>query len=246
MSGLAIAAGTTAAIGGAEFISGLEGKKKDERAEKNLTQPFYQIQSEFQQNRNLAAQQAGQGLPTATKQYETQEAQRGLGTSLGDILKSGGDVNAASMLLSGYNNNIGKIGSADAEQHQANIQYFMKANSDLAAEKEKQWSINELQPYEAKLKELKQNVQTDQSNEMQGLTTAAGAASSFATGNSNAALIKKLMNSGNQQPGLASWSSPQLANPNGTAPSPAAGIGSINPNTLPDLGQNSDYTDPNS
>jgi hypothetical protein len=240
MSGLAIAAGTTAVIGGAEFISGLESKKKDERELKSLKQPFYNIQSEYYQDRNIAAENAGQGTPAGTKQYETQEAQRGLGTALGDILKGGGDVNSAAMLLSQYNNNIGKIGAADAEQHAANIQYFMNANKDLAGQKTTQWSINELQPYEAKLKELKQNAATDQQNEIGGLTTAVGGVTALGTGGQNAALIKKLMNSGNQQPGLASWTPVGAASTAGAAPSPAPGVNTINPNAGAGVGVQAD------
>lgn len=193
MSGLAIAAGTTAVIGGAEFVEGLESKKKETRELKSLHQPFYNIQSEVFQNRNLAAQQAGQGTPTAVKQQEVQGAQQGLGAGLNDILKTGGDVNLVSLLLSQYNNNMGKIGAEDAEEHRRNLEGFMKSNADLAGEKTKQWSINELQPYEAKLKELKQNIQTDQQNEMSGLTTAVGGLTALGTGNSNSTLIKNLM-----------------------------------------------------
>lgn len=250
MSGLAIAAGTTAVIGGAEFVEGLESKKKETRELKSLHQPFYNIQSEVFQNRNLAAQQAGQGTPTAVKQQEVQGAQQGLGAGLNDILKTGGDVNLVSLLLSQYNNNMGKIGAEDAEEHRRNLEGFMKSNADLAGEKTKQWSINELQPYEAKLKELKQNIQTDQQNEMSGLTTAVGGLTSLGTGNSNSALIKKLMTQLQGQGGAsgASFAPVGIANTGGAAPSPAAGVGTINPGSAPNLGlpSNTNYTDSNS
>lgn len=234
-----VAAGATVAIGGVKFFEGLSSKKKDEKELNSLHQPFYQVQSEYFQNRNLAEQQAGQGLNSATKQYQTQEAQRGLSAGLGDILKAGGDVNDTSMLLSQYNNSLSKTAGEDAQQHAANIGYFMNANKDLAGQKTTQWSINEYQPYEAKLKELKQNVGADKQNEIGGLTTAAGGLTAGITGNQNASLIKKLLAkttpedpylSGPMKAHRDSFN-PGLANAS-MGGDPAAGMGSIDPNTF--------------
>lgn len=251
MSGIALGA-TAAVVGGAEFFSGLESHKKDERELKSLTQPFYKIQDEYYQNRNLAASQAGQGTPTATKQFQTQENQRGLTAGLQDILKAGGDVNDASMLLSQYNNNLSREAGADAEQHLANIQYFMNANKDLAGQKTTQWSVNEYQPYEAKLKELKQAAATDQQNEWNGITTAAGGVTAGITGNQNASLIKKLMQKSTPQDPYASGTNfaprsvlPGVQQSGATAGSPAGDYGTLDPNsysasalaTLPDQSQ---------
>lgn len=222
-------------LGGAEFFSGLSKEKKDKQALDSLKQPFYSISSEIYQNRNLAAQQAGQGLPSATRQYETQEAQRGLGAGLDAILRSGGGVNDAALLTQGYNNQIGKIGSQDAEMHTQNLQYFMKANADLAGEKTKQWTINEYQPFEAKLKELKQNIQTDEQNKWGGLNTAVGSLSAGAT----SMLNSRLFGGGNQKGGVSDpysayssasgYVAPTRGDTRGGVPSPAAGVPWINP-----------------
>jgi hypothetical protein len=244
MSGLAIGI-STAAIGGAQFFKGLSDRHKDEKALSALKQPFYKIQDELIQNRNQSEQLAGQGLPTAQRDYMTQEAQRGLGSGLDAILRAGGGVNDASLLLSQYNQQIGKVGSEDAAQHLANIQYFQKANADVAAEKTKQWSINEYQPYEAKLKELKQNVATNQANQWQGLTTAVGGVTAGLTANSNAGLIKKLFadKSTGQTQDPFKKQLPGVAPTKSGVTSPAASVTGINPNVNSPL--NTNGYDPN-
>lgn len=220
-------------LGTAEFFSSMSKEKKDKADLAALKQPFYQVQDAFYQNRNIAAGQAGQGLPSSTLQYQTQESQRGLGAGLDAILRSGGGVNDAAMLTQNYNNQIGKIGSEDAQMHMQNLQYFMKANSDLAAEKTKQWTINEYQPYEAKLKELKQNIQTDEQNKWAGLSTAVGSLSATGTSTLNSKLFGGGQKGGADPYSAASgYVAPGLADTRGSVPSPAGQFGLINPNSF--------------
>lgn len=220
-----------AGLGVYEFLDSASKEKKDKAALDALKQPFYQVQSEFYQNKNIASQQAGQGLPTATRQYETQEAQWGLGAGLDAILRAGGGVNDAALLTQGYNNQIGKIGSQDAEAHMNNLQYFMKANADLAAEKTKQWTINEYQPYEAKLKELKQNIQTDEQNKWAGISGAVGSLSAGGTSQLNSKLFSGGGGGGQRvsdpYSAASGYSAPELASVGGGAPSIAGQAGAL-------------------
>lgn len=167
--------------GGAETISGIVNLKKDKADLANLKQPFYKVQSEYEQNRNIAAAEAGGGLPTATKDYYTNEAQRGLNTSVSALLQGGGDMNMISTLFDKYNRNTAGLASEDAQAHQKNIQYFMKANSDLAGQKTTQFVVNELQPYENKLKELTERTAADKANIWGGIQTAVGSLSAAGT-----------------------------------------------------------------
>lgn len=230
------------ATGVFQFFKGMKDKKKDEQELSRLRQPFYKIQSEYLQNRNISEQLASDGLPPQQKEFLTSQAERGYGSGLDAILKTGGGVNAASMLLDKYNQEIGKIGAEDASQHLANIQYFQKANADLAGQKTMQWSINEYQPYEAKLKELKQNIATDEANKWGGLTTALSSMIGAGTSNQNAALMKKLFAKPTdtgmmdvQDPYSASsgYVAPKIANTGGDVGSPAANVGYIDPNKPP-------------
>lgn len=185
-------------IGVAQFITGLKNEKKDDAALASLNRPFYKIQDEYIQNRNIGEGIAGQGMPSAQRNYLTQQSERGLGSSLDAILRGGGGVNDASLLLHQYNDQIGKIGAEDASQHLSNIQYFQKANADLAGQKNIQWSVNELQPYEAKLAELKKNRAIDEQNKWGGLTSAVGSMIGAGTANQNSALMKKMFDKNNK------------------------------------------------
>lgn len=227
------------ATGVFQFFKGMKDKKKDEQELSRLRQPFYKIQNEYFENKNISQELASGGLPPQQKEFLTGQAERGYGSGLDAILKTGGGVNAASMLLDKYNQEIGKIGAEDASQHLANIQYFQKANADLAGQKTMQWSINEYQPYEAKLKELKQNIATDEANKWGGLTTALSSMIGAGTANQNAGLMKKLFSKPTDS-GLSTIQDPYaklpgLAKPGGVAGSPAAGfpsVGSNAPNIL--------------
>jgi hypothetical protein len=231
------------AVGIGQFISGLTNEKKDKAALAALHPAFYKIQSEYFQNRNISEQQAGQGLPSAQRDYMTQGAERGLGAGIDAILRGGGGVNDASLLLSQYNQQIGKIGAEDAAQHIANLEYFKKANADLAGEKTKQWAINEYQPYEAKLKELKQNVQTDEQNKWGGLTSAVSSMIGAGTASSNKSLMNKLfakpspdgsmMSVQDPYSATSGYQAPKVANTGGAPGSPAGNVGYIDPNLPP-------------
>ncbi len=90
-------------------------------------------------------------------------------------------MNMVSSLFDKYNRNTAGLASEDAQAHQKNIQYFMKANSDLAGQKTTQFVVNELQPYENKLKELTERVASDKANIWGGIQTAVGSASAAGT-----------------------------------------------------------------
>lgn len=167
--------------GGAEAISGGINLKKDKADLANLKPAFYKVQEEYIKNAQLAGQEAAGGLPTATKDFYTSENQRGLGAGVSALLQGGGDMNMISNLFDKYNRNTMGLASEDAQAHQKNIQYYMGAAKDLAGQKTTQFVVNELQPYENKLKELTERVQGDKANIWGGIQTAIGSASAATT-----------------------------------------------------------------
>lgn len=219
----------------AQFITGLENSKKDKAALAALKTPFYKIQDEYQIDENITEANAGQGFSTDTKNFLTQKGQQGLGSSLSAILQGGGDPNEAAGLLESYQNSLRGIGAEDAEMHQKNIEYFQKANSDLAGQKTMQWAINEKQPYEAKLAELNKNVATDEQNKWGGLTSAIGSAIGAGTRGQNSALMKSLFakQSNNMPAPITDPFTPaKLAPVGGSAGSPASQYPSIDPGSF--------------
>lgn len=146
---------------GAGLVSGavklITGNKKEQEAKAardRLEVPFYDVQNEYYQNRNLANEAAQGGLPAATKDYYTDESQRGLSAGITGILGAGGNPNDISKLLETYDNGVAKIASSDAQTHLENIRNFMNVNKDLAGQKTTQWAINKLQPYKNNLQQI--------------------------------------------------------------------------------------------
>lgn len=204
--GTAIQVGS-AALNGIKGIATLFGAKSDEeKAREELSRletPFYKIQNEYIQNRNIAGNMASSGLPDATKNYYTTEAQRGLGSGLNAVMTAGGDPNDVNRLLDVYNQSINRVGMEDAQTRVGNIQNFFNLNKELAGQKTMQWTLNEYAPYERKLKEITNRIAAAKQNQNTGFNDIIGSTSAAGTAISNNDLMNKLfakktMNAGNQ------------------------------------------------
>jgi hypothetical protein len=179
-----IAAGVASAgltLSAVKWISGNSKEKKAKRERDRLAKPIYAIQDEYYQNRNLAGTMAQSGLPAASKDYYTNESQRGLSAGVKGILGSGGNPNDIQGLFEAYDNGIGKIGVADAEAQINNIKYYMGVNKDLAGQKTIQWAINKQQPYLNTLKELNAAQAAGEATKNQALSDAMSTVTSFGT-----------------------------------------------------------------
>lgn len=187
------------ALGGFELIKGLREEKKTKNELARLKRPLYSIQPEYYQNKNISEQMAGQGYTSAAKDYMTSEAGRGLGSTINALTQTGAGINDITKSLDVYNRNIRQIGAEDAEKQLANMQYFMNTNKDLAGQKTMQWTINEYQPYQAKLKELQERRAAAEQNVWGGLGLALGATSASNTANTNQDLLNKLFKSDPKQ-----------------------------------------------
>ena len=192
------------AIGGAvKGIGSLFGAKSDEqKAQEELAKlktPFYKVQDEFYQNRNIAADLAQGGLPDTSKNYYTSEAQRGLASTISGMNRAGGDgsPNDAGNYLDVYLRNINRVAAQDAETKLANIQNFINLNREVAGQKITQFTLNELRPYERRLKELTNRIAAAKQNQNNAWNTAIGSVSAAGTALSNADLMAKLFSKNN-------------------------------------------------
>lgn len=177
-AGVASAALTLAA---AKWISGNSKEKKAKKAREKLTPAFYDIQDEYYQNKNSAANMAEGGLPAATKDYYTTQSEKGLSAGIQGILQGGGNPNDISKLYQTYDDSVAKISAADAETHLNNIKYYMGVNKDLAGQKTIQWAINKQQPYLNTLKELSAAQKAGEATKNEAYGDAMSALSSFGT-----------------------------------------------------------------
>jgi len=186
----------SAALGVIKGVGSFFGAKSDEQKAqdelKKLKDPFYKIQNEYIQNRNIAGNLASSGLPESTKNYVTQEAQRGLGTSLSALGQNGGGVNDVARLNDVYMNSIDKVAVEDAQAKLGNIQNFFNANKEVAGQKTIQWTLNEYRPFERKLKEITQRIGAAKQNQNTGLNTAISSVGAAGTALSNNDLMNKL------------------------------------------------------
>jgi len=163
-------------IGAAQLISGTKNLKQDKADLANLKTPFYKIQDEYIKNQQLAAQEAGGGLSSASKDLYKTEAQRGEGAAVSALLQGGGDMNMISGIFDKYNRSTMGLAAEDSQAHQKNILHYMDVNKDLAGQKTTQFVVNELQPYENKLKELTERIAGDKANQWGGAQTILGSA----------------------------------------------------------------------
>lgn len=175
---------------GAQLISSLGKLKKDKEEQAKLKTPFYKVQDEYYQNRNMANEMAQGGLGAATKDYATTQGERGLGAGIKGILGAGGDPNDISHLFDSYDRSIDRISSADAQAHLDNIKYFTQANKDLAGQKTTAWGINEYKPYQDKLSELTNRRAADEKSAWNGASGIIGSIGAVGTGMQNEALLK--------------------------------------------------------
>ena len=177
-AGVASAGLTLAAV---KWVSGNSKEKKAKKAREALKAPFYDIQNEYYHNVNAANSMAQSGLPAATKDFYTNQSERGLSTGVEGILGSGGTPNDISKLFQTYNDGIGKLSSVDAETHLNNIKYYMGVNKDLAGQKTIQWAINKQQPYLNTLKELSAAQRAGEATKNEAYGDAMSSLTSFGT-----------------------------------------------------------------
>jgi hypothetical protein len=189
--GLTLAsAGIGVASGIAQTAMGFIDEKKSKNELARLQKPFQKIQDEYLKNRDLAEIGAGQGLPSATKDFLTKESERGLSTGIRGILESGGSPNDIAKLFDTFDTSVSKTAAEDAEARLGNIKYFMDVNKDLAGQKNIQFGVNELQPYESALKSITDRRTAARQNIFGGISTAAGSLSAAGTAISNTGLLK--------------------------------------------------------
>jgi len=186
--------------GGIDAFSAGSQEKKDKAELEKLTPAFYKVQDEYYQNKNTAAELAQGGFTQDAKDYYGDMAGRGLGTGISGTLQAGGSPNDIARIFDSYNNNIRGMATADSQMQIDNIKYYQQTNKDLAGQKNIQWSVNEYQPYQSKLKELTQRIAADKINKNNAINSVIGGVSSAGTAFSNQDLLNKLFAKGQDMP----------------------------------------------
>jgi phosphoenolpyruvate carboxylase len=190
-----VAAGVAIVGVGTSVYKGIHAhnlEKKAQRERDAMKEPFFKVQDEYYQNRNIAESNAQQGISQASKDYQTVENERALSSSIKGLKDGGGSPNAISGLFDTFNRSVDRTAAEDSMAHLQNIQYYMDQNANIGNEKQKQWSLNEDQPYQRKLKEITERIGASKQNENNAANEAIGAASAYATSRQNKSLIDAL------------------------------------------------------
>ena len=218
---------------GVSGYKALRAHSQDEQAKRegnNLRRPFYQIQPEYYQNENIAAQQATGGFSSGEKSYIEDQRQRGLTTSLSALQQSGGGPNNFAHLNEIFNESLQSEAAQDAQLHLQNIKSYTDAAKELASQKTIQWGVNEKEPFESKLNEIMQRRIAAKTNENSAVDQGIGSLTAAATS------INGYMKTQGAAP-TAVTPSPYsrifgLADTGGgAAGSPAAGFSTLDPNS---------------
>ena len=230
-----VSVGVAGVSAGISLYKGLHAESQDRKAARegaSLKRPFYSIPTEDIINRNILGQQSEQGLTSAEKQYAGEQRERGLATSAHALSETGAGVNQFGELDQVFADSLKSQSALDAQEHKQNIDMFTKANSEISAQKGIQFGINELQPYESKLKEIQDRRTAAKTNENNAVNEGLGSLSAAATG------VNSYMKTNPGTPAQPAMTATPynrtfgLENTGGgAAGSPAAGFGSIDPNS---------------
>ena len=219
---------------GASIYKGVKAHSADKKAAAEgaaMKRPFYSIPSEDLVNRNLAEGFAQQGLSSAEKQYAGEQREQGLASSVNALSQTGASVNQFGELSHIFDESLKSQSALDAQEHKQNIDFFTKANSEVAAQKGIQFGINELQPYESKLKEIQDRRIAAQTNENNAINEGIGSLTAVATGYNSAnrtPRAPKEPDYSNLKPYNRTFG---LQDSGATGGSPAANFGTVDPNS---------------
>lgn len=179
-----------------DLISGGSKYSKAKKEMDALAHPFYKIQNEYTQNRDIAANRAGQGYGDAQLDYMTNENERGLGAGIAALSQGGGTgANDLAKILDTYSRTASRTAAEDAALQTENIARFMGANKDLAGQKTIQWHENEYQPWADKssllANQMKIGKQTQDAGWNSTISGISGALSAFTNDDMQKAMLQK-------------------------------------------------------
>lgn len=163
-----------------------DAKKKS----KNNIRPTFDIQQEYFDNRDIAAERAQHGFGEESLDFYSDQAGRGLSTSLSSLLQGGGGINSVQGVLDTYQQGIRSVAAQDAQLQNENIRYFIDRNADVAKQKVQKWVIDKYEPFKDTAAAAAQERAAGFQNISTGLGEATATASSFATGNLYEGLLK--------------------------------------------------------
>lgn len=166
-------------IGLGQTIYGAIAKHKAQQAANGNIMPKYNIPQEEYDNLNLAESQANQGMSAAASQQLLTNAQNAQSGAIGGLLKGGGDVNTIGSIVDKTQNSLNQNAIYDDSARMQHLSNLQSERNRLSAQKDKQWQINEYQPWANKAQALNGQLAGAQNMEMAGINTAGKALTGY-------------------------------------------------------------------
>jgi hypothetical protein len=157
---------------------------------KNNIRPTFDIQKEYFENRDIAANMAQRGLSDQALSFYGDQAGRGLSASAAATLQGGGGINALQGQLDTYQQGIRSIAAQDAELQNNNIKFFTDRNADLAKQKVQKWVIDKYEPFKDTAKAAAQERAAGLQNINTGVSEGLGVVSNAAMAGLNKDLLQ--------------------------------------------------------
>lgn len=211
-----VTAGIGAAVGIGESIYGhIQAKKLQAQQAANI-RPTYQIPTEEQDIQNLALSRAGQGMSDAARTANQNQSNQGLAASLSAI-KQSGDTSNIGGVLGAYNNAGNQLAIYDDQARMQNLNNLYSSYQRMSADKDKQFQLNQMDPYKDKAQFLSQQLQGAKGMEQAGINTATSGLMNLGSG-----LLK---NNTNQNP-TAGMRTGQMQSFSAMTPAPSTTLNS--------------------
>ena len=220
-------AGAGLLLGGAEAAWGNSQKNSYQRQINAISgnKPAYQIPGEENQIVNLAESRAGQGMSAASNQALTNNTNNTLSAGLNAALRGGGDANSLGNIVEKSQQGFNQNAIYDDQARMKNLENLQSSWARMSADKDKAYTLNELDPWKDKMAALHQQLAGANNMFMSGLGMAGGG---FMSGL-----------------GKAFGASSPWSNPGGTSMTPVttSGPSTFGTNT-PAMGQQPTFTAP--
>lgn len=174
--GALASAGVGLLMGVGEGIWGAINKKKYQRQidALNGNRPQYQINPEEYDIQNLAMSRANQGMGGAARQQLQNNTDRALATTANAALMGGADANTIGGIVDRSQQAYNQNAIYDDQERLKNLANLQNDWARMSANRDKQWSINKMQPWKDKMTALSQQLAGANNMMMSGFNLAGG------------------------------------------------------------------------
>jgi len=182
MAGIIAAASIAALSGGYKIYQGNKTRKKGERKEDSLSRYKYEIPNEIGDNQALSQNLANQGIPDAERNAYLDDINQTQANSINNFKGRKGGLFGAEVVGGQSQDALRKLRLDDTRERLSNLKQLMISNQVMADYKDKQFQLNEIDPYQDDLSYARSLQGAGRMSMNNGLDSIASSANSFIQG----------------------------------------------------------------